>query len=255
MRKLKLLFLLFLGISSTANAQSDTNVTSSGLKYLVVEKGTGQKAEANKSVEVHYTGYFLDGRIFDSSIERNEPIDFVLGTGKVIKGWDEGIALMNVGDKLRLIIPSGLAYGEKGAGSTIPPNSTLIFDVELISVNEMKTPISEVMMKTISEKGIEAAINEYRDLKINSSSSYNFKESQLNNLGYQLLQTGKMNEAIEVLKLNIESYPNSANAFDSMGEACMIADKNELAIENYKKSLELNPENENARQMLEKLQK
>jgi peptidyl-prolyl cis-trans isomerase A (cyclophilin A) len=83
---------------------------------------------------VHYTGYLMDGKIFDSSIERDEPIEFQLGRGMVIKGWEEGIALMQVGDKMRLIIPSELAYGPNGAGGVIPPNATLIFDVELVNV-------------------------------------------------------------------------------------------------------------------------
>ena len=89
---------------------------------------------ASQFVSVHYTGYLEDGSIFDSSIDRGEPIAFPVGTGRVIAGWDEGIMLLNVGGKARLIIPSQLAYGEKGAGNIIPPNATLIFDVELLDV-------------------------------------------------------------------------------------------------------------------------
>ena len=112
----------------------DTVVTPSGLKYIVVSKGTGPKAENGKNVKVHYTGYLMDGKIFDSSIERDQPIEFPLGQGHVIRGWDEGIALMNVGDKLRLIIPPGLGYGPNGSPPVIPPNATLVFDVELVEV-------------------------------------------------------------------------------------------------------------------------
>jgi FKBP-type peptidyl-prolyl cis-trans isomerase len=108
--------------------------TSSGLEYLEVEPGTGAQAEAGKTVSVHYTGKFQDGKVFDSSVSRGEPITFQLGKGKVIKGWDEGIALMKVGGKAQLIIPPDLAYGERGAGGVIPPNATLVFDVELVSV-------------------------------------------------------------------------------------------------------------------------
>jgi FKBP-type peptidyl-prolyl cis-trans isomerase len=108
--------------------------TASGLEYIEVEPGTGAQAEAGKTVSVHYTGKFQDGRVFDSSVSREEPITFPLGAGRVIKGWDEGIALMKEGGKAQLIIPPGLAYGERGAGGVIPPNATLVFEVELISV-------------------------------------------------------------------------------------------------------------------------
>lgn len=112
----------------------DTLTTASGLRYIMVSQGTGVKAEAGKTVDVHYTGYLMDGKIFDSSIERGDPISFPLGQKMVIPGWEEGIALMKVGDKIRLIIPSDLGYGANGAGGVIPPNATLVFDVELMNV-------------------------------------------------------------------------------------------------------------------------
>ena len=108
--------------------------TASGLEYIETEPGTGVQAEAGKTVSVHYTGKLQDGKVFDSSISRGEPIMFQLGKGKVIKGWDEGIALMKVGGKAQLIIPPQLGYGERGAGGVIPPNATLLFDVELVDV-------------------------------------------------------------------------------------------------------------------------
>jgi peptidylprolyl isomerase len=108
--------------------------TASGLQYNEVLAGTGAQAQAGKMVSVHYTGKFPDGKVFDSSVERGEPLSFLLGRGQVIKGWDEGIALMKVGGKAQLIIPPDLAYGAKGAGGVIPPNATLVFDVELMGV-------------------------------------------------------------------------------------------------------------------------
>ena len=109
-------------------------ITTSGLEYIEVEAGTGAQAVAGKTVAVHYTGKLQNGKVFDSSISRGEPIEFPLGKGRVIKGWDEGIALMKVGGKAQLIIPPDLGYGERGAGGVIPPNATLVFDVELVSV-------------------------------------------------------------------------------------------------------------------------
>ena len=109
-------------------------VTESGLRYKVIQKGDGQKAEKGNMVSVHYKGQLADGTVFDSSYKRNSPLDFQVGVGQVIPGWDEGICLLNVGDKARLVIPSDLGYGSAGAGGVIPPDATLIFDVELMDV-------------------------------------------------------------------------------------------------------------------------
>jgi len=108
--------------------------TKSGLRYNISEKGNGSKAVSGKNIKVHYKGQLVDGTVFDSSFKRNEPIEFTLGIGQVIKGWDEGLLLLSVGDKARFVIPSNLAYGESGAGGVIPPNANLIFDVELMEV-------------------------------------------------------------------------------------------------------------------------
>ncbi len=108
--------------------------TASGLRYKIIQKGNGKKAENNKTVSVHYSGSLENGKVFDSSYTRKKPIDFPLGQGNVIEGWDEGIALLQVGDKARFVIPPYLGYGERGAGGVIPPNSVLIFDVELMDV-------------------------------------------------------------------------------------------------------------------------
>ena len=110
------------------------DTTESGLRYQIIQEGTGAKAEKGQTVSVHYKGQLPDGTVFDSSYKRNQPIDFALGTGQVIKGWDEGISLLKVGDKARFVIPSDLGYGSAGAGGVIPPNATLVFDVELVAV-------------------------------------------------------------------------------------------------------------------------
>jgi len=108
--------------------------TDSGLRYQIIQKGNGKKAEKGNNISVHYKGQLVDGTVFDSSYQRKQPIDFQVGIGQVIKGWDEGLQLLQVGDKARLVIPSDLAYGSQGAGGVIPPNATLIFDVELMDV-------------------------------------------------------------------------------------------------------------------------
>ncbi|MDR2224204.1 MAG: peptidylprolyl isomerase [Flavobacteriaceae bacterium] len=108
--------------------------TASGLRYQMIVKGTGKQAEKGKTVSVHYKGTLANGQEFDNSFKRKSPIEFPLGQGYVIEGWDEGIALLKVGDKARFVIPSYLGYGERGAGGVIPPNATLIFDVELMDV-------------------------------------------------------------------------------------------------------------------------
>lgn len=108
--------------------------TESGLRYQFIQKGDGKQAEKGKTVSVHYEGSLENGKVFDSSYPRKKPIEFKLGIGQVIEGWDEGIALLKVGDKARFVIPSDLGYGPAGAGGVIPPNATLIFDVELMDV-------------------------------------------------------------------------------------------------------------------------
>jgi FKBP-type peptidyl-prolyl cis-trans isomerase FkpA len=108
--------------------------TPSGLQYIDVVVGTGAEAQSGQQVAVHYTGWLTSGQKFDSSRDRNDPFEFPLGRGNVIKGWDLGVAGMRVGGQRRLIIPSDLGYGVRGAGGVIPPNATLIFDVELLGV-------------------------------------------------------------------------------------------------------------------------
>ena len=107
--------------------------TDSGLMYKFLDNKNLNKPSKGEKVKVHYKGMLLDGTVFDSSFKRDQPIEFTLGVGQVIKGWDEGISLLGIGDKASFIIPSDLAYGESGAGGVIPPNATLIFEVELIS--------------------------------------------------------------------------------------------------------------------------
>jgi peptidylprolyl isomerase len=112
----------------------EKKVTRSGLAYVDIVIGTGTAAKEGDKVTVHYTGYFPDGKKFDSSVDRKEPFTFRLGAGEVIRGWDEGVATMKVGGKRKLMIPPSLGYGTRGAGGVIPPNADLVFDVELLGI-------------------------------------------------------------------------------------------------------------------------
>ena len=117
------------------NLSKGLKTTATGLRYQILNHGNGKKAAINDFVSVHYVGKLSNGTIFDSSRDRGKPIKFQLGVGNVISGWDEGIQLLHVGDQAKFVIPSWLAYGERGAGGIIPPNANLIFEVELISVD------------------------------------------------------------------------------------------------------------------------
>ncbi len=114
--------------------KQDTVTTASGLKYIDIKVGNGATPKAGQTVEVHYTGWLTDGKKFDSSKDRNTPFSFPLGQGRVIKGWDEGLSTMKVGGVRKLIIPPALGYGAAGAGAAIPPNATLVFEVEFLSI-------------------------------------------------------------------------------------------------------------------------
>jgi peptidylprolyl isomerase len=129
--------LIVMSAEKESGQSSDANVvtTPSGLKYVEIKAGDGATPQKGQTVVVHYTGTLEDGTKFDSSRDRNRPFSFKLGVGQVIQGWDEGIASMKVGGRRQLIIPAELGYGSRGAGGVIPPNATLIFDVELLKVS------------------------------------------------------------------------------------------------------------------------
>lgn len=132
-------FLVYRSITTSQPSAASTTagnmvVTASGLQYQDLVVGSGPEAKSGNTVSVHYTGWLADGTKFDSSLDRGTPFEFTLGAGQVIKGWDEGVAGMKVGGKRQLIIPPQLAYGSSGAGSTIPPNATLTFEVQLLEI-------------------------------------------------------------------------------------------------------------------------
>ncbi len=127
---------IFIPPKMTEIDQDDYVTTETGLKYFDLEEGDGPAPQAGQTVVVHYSGWLEDGTMFDSSVERGQPFSFALGEGNVIPGWDEGLATMKVGGKRQLVIPPELGYGEAGAGAVIPPGATLIFEVELLDIQE-----------------------------------------------------------------------------------------------------------------------
>ena len=127
-------FIVLRTSSTQEPSTSDMTTTTSGLQYQDIEIGAGSIAETGDIVSVHYTGWLESGKKFDSSLDRGDPFEFTIGAGEVIKGWEEGITGMKVGGKRRLVIPPDLSYGSSGVSGIIPPNATLIFEVELLTI-------------------------------------------------------------------------------------------------------------------------
>lgn len=270
MRSAKLIVLLILLLSTCsieANAQKRRRrpapkpkppvintagiTTPSGLTYLITTKGTGRQPKTGETVVMNYTGTLTNGTKFDSSHDRNEPFAFKLGVGQVIKGWDEGVAKLRVGDQAIFVIPSQLGYGARGAGSDIPPNATLIFVVELLDVKARA--LTDVLGQSLSTGGIEAMTTEFRRLRSTPDPDLYVSESSINGFGYFLLNRRQINEALAVFKLNVEAYPQSANVYDSLGEVYLLLGDKDKAIENYQKALAIDPQMESARRALRRL--
>jgi FKBP-type peptidyl-prolyl cis-trans isomerase len=226
--------------------------TQSGLTYVVTRRGQGRQPLKGETVLVHYTGTLSNGVKFDSSRDRGEPIAFKLGEGRVIKGWDEGVARLRVGDQAVLVIPPALGYGDRNVGNgLIPPHSTLVFVIEVVDVKP--TTLSEILSRTLKEKGIEAAVAQFREMKSKGAADFYASESDMNAWGYRLLADKRTKEAVEVFKLNVEAYPQSANVYDSLAEAYLALGEKQSAIDNYRKALELDPKMESARKALQTL--
>ena len=253
MKYLSTLILLLISFSSYSN---DTLQTESGLRYYYVHYGNGEAVKDGWVVIAHYDGRFLDGSPFDSSRERGQPFAFNYNRGQVIKGMDEAVGMMKVGDRMVFIIPSELAYGEDGAGEIIPPNADLVFDVQIMDQKERS--LYQVLAESLTNEAdttldTKAMIKEYKTLKKEGFGELYTTEGDLNRLGYMVMSQSPK-DAIKVFQLNVDAYPESGNVYDSLGEAYMESGNNKKAIENYKRSLEKDPENENAKKMIAKME-
>ena len=186
------LFVFYFGMNITPAAASE-------LRSQILSKGEGSSAQAGNQVTVHYTGKLSDGTVFDSSLDRNQPFVFVLGQGEVIKGWDEGVNGMKVGEKRKLTIPPELGYGAVGAGSMIPPNATLIFEVELLSVSS-------------PPKLIEGASGEFLDAQKNDSIIVDIRREE------EWLETGVIEgaEMITAFSKSGQLHPEFRSKFMSL---------------------------------------
>lgn len=193
MKNLLLLHMfIFFALFSFGQKVNKEYTTTSGLKYTITKKGKGKKPLPGENVRVHYTGKFADGKVFDSSHQRGAPITFKLGKGQVIKGWDEGIALLTEGSQAKLIIPPDLGYGEKAMGN-MPPNSTLYFEVELVEIVSSPEPFDVKGKDTISlESGL-------KYIKLNSTE-------------------GKPAESFKTVVVDYTGFLLNGNIFDSSVE-------------------------------------
>ncbi|MCF3649922.1 FKBP-type peptidyl-prolyl cis-trans isomerase [Synoicihabitans lomoniglobus] len=217
--------------------------TESGLTIEVTRRGDGPLPQEGQVVIAHYTGTLADGTVFDTSRDGGQPFAFTLGQRQVIKGWDEGFRLLHVGDQATLTIPPELAYGDQDRAK-IPAHSTLRFEVELIA---LKThALADLLRAAFESGGVDAMQAKYAELAAIDFGDAHVSEGQLNGLGYRLLFTNETAAARAVFEWNVAQFPESANVYDSLGEACVKAGDREAALANYRKSLELDPTNSNA---------
>jgi len=235
----------------------DTLTTKSGLKYFLTHKGNGKAIDSGTVVIQHYTLWLSNGDKLDSSRDRDQPFAIEYPSDRVIEGTNEAISLMKVGDRGIFIMPYHLAYGEKGVGP-IAPKETLTFDIEILDTK--KSSVHKILTKVLYDESfqtdsipkVKEALEKYQQLKEDGFKDLYASEGDLNRIGYDLLQQFPK-DALEVFKRNVDDYPTSSNVYDSLGEAYMALGENKLAILNYKKALELDPDSSNALKMLEKL--
>lgn len=215
----------------------------SGLRIEIMQRGDGKRPMRGQVVLAHYTGTLADGTVFDTSRDGGDPYAFTLGKGQVIDGWEQGFAMLSVGARARLIIPPDLAYGDREL-ETIPANSTLFFDVEFVDLAEQA--LADLLQEIIDTEGLAAARERYAALRVDGFPNAFVSEAQLNGLGYHYLFAGDVETALAVFGWNVDQFPASANVHDSLGEAWVKQGDRAKALASYRRSLELDPTNQNA---------
>ncbi len=233
---------LALACASPGDPQPRPQTTASGLQYQIIQSGKGAKVEPGKEVGVHGIGSFADGSVFWTTRETGQLFYFVTGTKSVIKGCEEGIGMMRQGDRYLFTMPPDLAYGEKGSGELIPANATLIFDYEVVSVEEPKKSIKEAMRAAIREQGMPQAIELYWQLKAEQQQDYNFRPDQLDGLAYQLLKNDP-DQAIAIFQLAAREYPESYRPYEGLGDSWFKKGDKQKAAGYYRKALVIYPNN------------
>lgn len=262
MKKYPLVF-VFICIAASLNAQkNDTVTTASGLKYYLTKKGNGRMIKPGEVAVWHYTLTLTDGSKIDDSRKNNAPLGMTVPSDRLIKGTVEALMLMHVGDRGVFILPPALGYGRRGfeAGSlpAIPPNSTLIFDMELVDIKQsalldtLEQALFKQPVRDTSTPRTDEVIELYKSYKKKKFADVFTSDNDLNTIGYELLQKFP-NEAIKIFLLNVEEYPKVGNVYDSLGEAYMNTSDFDKAILNYEKSLELDPGNTNAVQKIKQM--
>lgn len=251
---LSILFVCCFAFVSRAQ-KHDTLTTASGLKYFIIHKGSGPAIKPGWLAIYDYTLTLTDGTKIDATADRGTPFAQVYPSTHYIKGSNEAMGLLHVGDEGIFIMPYTIAYGEKGNGP-IPPKATLRFDIIMRDTKEKS--LEMVLDSMLFTKGdttktnIALVIKTFNELKAKKFDGLYVSENDLNDMGYEIIKKFPA-DAVELFKLNVDLYPNSFNVYDSLGEGYMDIGKYDLAVANYLKSLQINSKNTNAQDMINKM--
>ena len=240
MSLVKPIFIAFLvQIFISCSERKPETITSSGLSYYKITEATGPEVSSNQIVHAQCILTIGDTIIWNTR-QDNQPFEFKYKVDQMIPGFDEAISLMSKGDRYVFTVPAGLGYGSKGSGPTIPPNSTLIFDIEIIEALDSKPGISEFVIGLFIEKGVDEAIAEIKSLNELQPESYDFSEAQYVLLARQLRQEKNFEAYLAVLELTVEVHTNSADAFNRLARVYSDLGRSEEALKVLDMAVEIN---------------